>query len=703
MDNFQASCPTFVDLGAASPELVEDGYFGARSSSSSSSSSSSEAPPLAKLIAKCASAPLPPCTPGDRAPVDDDDVVVETEAAAAAPSFAAAKNAIESAAMEMAVPPVPPTDLLVVAAAMEMAAAAAAAATMPPVPPTVSFIVASPVARATPKAAAKAKAVPSYMRTTASCRKKRRTNGGSYADEQIRAQKKKTHKAKRAPRAAPADLVAAAAAARGPVTRSRSSKTSSKQRGRGATTRATAPKRGTKKRKRGSRVETSRVAAQRAARVTRAHAKSAKNAAYKVLKTKRGGARGTAHSRKPLTIPAAPKVAKMETESRTTGRQQAPTVTFGESVRRMETEIPHRYHSKPKNANVGTPQVAKRMTLTQPTAVHFGAIHARALPKSTAELESEFMAQQHPFIAKPVDERVMASGATDGSLGVPHVAPAALTEAKTPYFATKARAAMWPSPQASPAPVAFRAHPIPSGMIEGRGISRIASVKSEAMLTMPSSPAFAARDREAAAARVAMRAKQAAVAALAAQKARLEEELRRKTIHLAAQNSTAKTMLPSGPTPYEIWEQTHPVAEEATGPFKARAVGEGVPTAMPRTTPIALPALTKPVGPKLATAERGRVYKQAQQAAVEARDHAEERARDFKAIDATRVKKMLEASRMGMHGIMNAASVASGAQKLTEIQAFSFAAGNARVAQREEFNALNKKRMCVCVCVCRTL
>ena len=623
--------PNFVEItaGAPLPPPVADDYFGKRSTSHVATAAALDE--VAAPLAKCASAPMPPMTPGDRAVLPEDEEEGDAMAVEEAPmpSFAAA------------------------AAAMEAVAPASAA--MPPMPPIVSFApsppmkapiapAAAPVQRPKPKAAAQKAAaakkkkkkvlasVPSYMRTTASARKKRRTGGSSFADQNI-------SKPKPMNRAAVGDLKAAAKRARGPVTRSMLGR-KRVPRGRG-----TAPK------------------------------------ASMTNKNKR-------------KRDAKPSARAMRATARATRKPKA-AVTFGEAVRKMETEVPHRYHSRANNANVGTPQVYKKMSLTKPQPFHPAPIHARPAAKSTAEIEEEFMSAQTGFVAKPVDEKVMMSGKTNGTLGVPYVEPAATTEAKTPYLATKARAALRPSPEAPPAPPAFAAMPIPSGMIAGRGISRVAGVRSASMLTLPSSPAFASRDRAAAAARAAHAAADAAEKAAAAQKVRDAEELRRKKIYDSATRSTAKTRLPANrPTPHQIWEQTH-AEEKTSGPFKARAVGEGVPTSAPAKV-VAIP-LTRPKAFNFVTDARGSAYAESQRKAVELRDAAEERAREFKAMDTGRVKKMLESAASGfVSGIVNSTSAEDGAKALTETRPFNFIAER-RIAERAEFNARQKERMCVCV------
>ena len=219
-----------------------------------------------------------------------------------------------------------------------------------------------------------------------------------------------------------------------------------------------------------------------------------------------------------LTKPESPKFAKRGTAS--SNAPKAKVTSTAELLAKFSstTAVPHRFHSKPANNNVGTPQKAsKPLTLTRPVAP---VLHGAKKPKhtssmlSTEQREIAELDKFEQFKARPVNKAVMDSA---GDLGVPKVPKraltkpqefkfhankkraaadttttsaadaqmpvfkarkfdpkgpifkvqaqaTALTQPQSPNFATKRRAAARPAPEAAPeatAPV-FKARPMPS-------------------------------------------------------------------------------------------------------------------------------------------------------------------------------------------------------------------------------------------------
>jgi len=140
-------------------------------------------------------------------------------------------------------------------------------------------------------------------------------------------------------------------------------------------------------------------------------------------------AQATALSNLVLTKPESPMFAKRGTASSNTPK--ATVTSTAELLAKFSstTAVPHRFHSKPANNNVGTPQKAsKPLTLTRPVAP---VLHGAKKPEhassmlSTEQREIAELDKFEQFKARPVNKAVMDS---TGDLGVPKVPKRALTK-----------------------------------------------------------------------------------------------------------------------------------------------------------------------------------------------------------------------------------------------------------------------------------
>ena len=171
------------------------------------------------------------------------------------------------------------------------------------------------------------------------------------------------------------------------------------------------------------------------------------------------------------------------------------------------TKTPKRFRGKPANGPI-TPSSIKSDRSAGPTsgkAPDFrsdarAAARGGGMIKSTEEMEAEEMANYPAFKANPVNPAVMESS---GQLGVPRVAPKAITKPREFMLTTASRVKVKEddassdagSTASAPARYQFKARPINKAVMEGRaaGLAQVTPRK----LTKPVSPNLSTSSRAA--------------------------------------------------------------------------------------------------------------------------------------------------------------------------------------------------------------
>ena len=291
--------------------------------------------------------------------------------------------------------------------------------------------------------------------------------------------------------------------------------------------------------------------------------------------------------------------------------------SLAERVNEFQNAVPRRFHTKPTNANVGTPQkadaTARRPTEVVPFHLRTDSIRRESHVKSSAEIEEEEVKKASTFKARKFSAKIANSC---GDLGVPKTAPKPVTRPQV-----CGAACCWCDcvcvcvcVVCAPSPVTHARTPTtlqPFHFHETRPRHTDAGAGG-------GSADGGAVDEDEIELAVTFKAQPV-------NKAMLQGPLFRAKV------GTRKLTQPASPclrTKARSHTRAPVAASPAAKPFRARPVMGEAP---PRAAPVQPRKLTEPKPFHLRSMDRHELYSRAQQQALEAAAEEERRAREFKA------------------------------------------------------------------------